>query len=41
MNKLIQISIPEDLEKKLTELQGNYTTRNALIITLINKGLEK
>lgn len=41
MNKLIQISIPEDLEKRLKEIQGNYTTRNALIIALINKGLNQ
>jgi metal-responsive CopG/Arc/MetJ family transcriptional regulator len=41
MTKLIQISIPDELEKKLDEQQGNYTTRNALIISLINRGLEQ
>jgi metal-responsive CopG/Arc/MetJ family transcriptional regulator len=41
MGKLIQVSIPEELEKKLDAQQGSYTTRNALIISLINKGLEK
>jgi hypothetical protein len=41
MSKLIQISIPEELEKKLIEQQGSYTTRNALIISLINRGLDK
>ena len=37
--RTIQITIPEGLEERLIELEKNYPTRNALIVSLINKAL--
>ncbi|MDP2667035.1 MAG: hypothetical protein Q8P05_06060 [Candidatus Diapherotrites archaeon] len=38
--KTFQITVPEALDSRLQEQKKSFTTRNALILHLLNRGLE-